>query len=138
MTETTTNEQEAPPQRRHPEHDGDFVRIEGVPPFDGEYDIEPGKLNGYDHQTVTRISRVRAGEFLEAFLVADYVFVIALAVVALQKARHPYAKDAERALMAAEGGRIQYVHNPYVDAAGDPVDPDGKPVDPPTPSADDG
>lgn len=119
----TTSKPKVPPSRAAAENGtktSDIVFIRGVPPFDGEYDIDPFALNGYEYELVKQMSGVRAGEFPRAMLAGDYAFMIALAVVALERAGHAYVGEARTALMEAVNGSVFYI---AASQQGGPSDP---------------
>ena len=78
------------------------IVVEGVPPYDGEYEIDLAFTNREFH-TIKQISGLRAGELEEAVQKGDLDLVVALAVNALRRAGHTVNIDA---LWDAEAGKI--------------------------------
>ena len=79
------------------------VKIEGVPPLDGDYDLDVSKFNGHELHVIKQVSGVRANELREAGAAGDYDLMIALAMIAARRAG--VAATAEQ-LLEADVGKI--------------------------------
>jgi hypothetical protein len=62
------------------------LKIEGVPPYDGEYDLDIAAFTGTELHTIKQISGVRAGELQDGLQAGDYDLVVAFTVIVLQRA----------------------------------------------------
>jgi hypothetical protein len=80
------------------------VQIKDLHPLDGEYDFNVGEFTHGDWHTIKKVSGVRAGEFMEALTAADTDVVVALAVIALEKAGKQTTVEY---LWSAKGGQIR-------------------------------
>lgn len=78
------------------------ITINGVPPYDGAYDVDMNFTNR-DWHTIKQIAGVTAGEFQDAVLRKDLDLVIAIAVNTLRRTGRPVDLDA---LWDSEAGRI--------------------------------
>ena len=63
----------------------DKIRIEGVPPWDGDYDFDPSFKNR-ELNRIKKITGIRGGEIGEALAAGDTDLMVALAVLALERA----------------------------------------------------
>lgn len=84
----------------------DKIVIDGIFGYDGEYDIDFGTLTMREHHTIKRLSGLRALEISEAWLAGDLDLVLALAVIALERAGR---RVNETVLWDAETGKIRLV-----------------------------
>jgi hypothetical protein len=82
-----------------------LIRIEGVPPYDGDYEIDMNMTNR-DLHTIKQVAGVRAGDLNDALEHRDLDLVVALAVNALRRAGKPIDMDV---LWDSEAGRILLV-----------------------------
>lgn len=80
------------------------IVIEGVPPYNGEYEIDFDFSNRELH-TIKQVSGVRAGEIVEAGLKGDNDLIIALAMIALR--RTGLVVDEDR-IWDAQAGKITF------------------------------
>src|SRR5882724_9443939 len=94
------------------------LKIKGAPPYDGEYAF-PERLTNDDYHLVKEISGVRAGEMRAALAAGDVDVLVALVVIALQRA----GIDVDRQLL----GRAE---PDAFDIEGD-ADPPPQPSEPP-------
>jgi hypothetical protein len=79
------------------------LKIEGVPPYDGDYNLDIAAFTGTELHTIKEISGVRAGELQEGLQAGDYDLVVAFTVIVLQRA----GRDVDPAeIMAATVGAI--------------------------------
>lgn len=85
----------------------DFVRIVGVPPYDGDHPIDVSYFTNRELHTIKEIAGVRAGQIEQAFADGDTDLVVALAIIALARAGHVRV-DRDR-LWDAEVGKIDLV-----------------------------
>lgn len=76
--------------------------VNGVPPYDGEYEIAPITLGAA--RDIKRISGVRAGELNEALEAGDTDVLVAMAVITLQQNGFPQVTADE--LFETEAGKI--------------------------------
>lgn len=83
----------------------DKIKVQNLPPYDGEYELGGGLTNREFH-TIKRISGLRVGEIDEAFQAGDNDLIIAFTVIALQRAGMHVNEDI---LWDAETGKITYV-----------------------------
>jgi hypothetical protein len=81
------------------------IKIEGVPPYDGEYELDMNFTNR-DLHTIKQVAGVRAGDLNDALEHKDLDLVVALAVNALRRAGKPIDMDV---LWDSEAGRILLV-----------------------------
>lgn len=104
----------------------DLIRVEGVPPYDGEYEINLDEFfNGNELHFIKQRSGVRAGELEEAFAAGDYDVQLAFAVIAVERSGRHERVDADIFWKAAVG-KIQFV--------ADEQEEEPRPPDTPTPS----
>lgn len=80
--------------------------IEGIPPYDGDHEIDLSYLTNRDFHTIKKLSGVRAGEFEEALEKGDNDVIVALAVIALE--RKGLTVDAD-VLWNAPAGKMSFV-----------------------------
>jgi hypothetical protein len=104
------------------------IKIEGVPPYDGEYPLDMNMTNREFH-TIKQIAGVRAGDLDDAVAHKDLDLVVALAVNALRRAGH--VVDIDR-LWDSEAGKIMLAADEGEDDAAPPPQPSSQP----TPSGD--
>lgn len=81
------------------------IKIEGVPPYDGVYEIDMNMTNR-DLHTIKQVAGVRAGDLNDALEHRDLDLVVALAVNALRRAGKPIDMDT---LWDSEAGKILLV-----------------------------
>jgi hypothetical protein len=81
------------------------IKIEGVPPYDGEYEIDMNFTNR-DLHTIKQVAGVRAGDLNDALEHRDLDLVVALAVNALRRVGKPVDMDT---LWDAQAGLITLV-----------------------------
>jgi len=62
-----------------------LIRIEGVPPWDGEYPINIDALTNRDLHLIKRVSGVRAGELGEEFDRGNNDLIVAITLIAAQR-----------------------------------------------------
>lgn len=79
--------------------------VQGIPPYDGEYEVSPTGLTNRDLHTIKQISGVRAGELEEAFEAGDNDLVVAMTVITLR--RNGFPNVTADAIWDAEAGQIQ-------------------------------
>lgn len=63
------------------------LRVQGVPPYDGEYELPTSYTNGELHR-IKQICGVPAGKLMEASQEGDVGVLVALAAVILERAGH--------------------------------------------------
>ena len=80
--------------------------IEGLPPYDGTYEIEFDTFTNRELHTIKTLAGVRAGELEEAADAGDTDLVVAFAVIALQRAG---LKVDPEAIWNADVGQITLV-----------------------------
>lgn len=83
----------------------DQIKIEGVPPWDGEYDFD-GNLKNKELRRIKQVAGIRAGELVEALAAGDTDVLVALAVVVLEREGKTVDPDD---FWNAEVGSITYV-----------------------------
>ena len=93
----------------------DKIRIEGVPPWDGDYDFDPSFKNR-ELNRIKNITGIRGGEIAEALAAGDTDLMVALAVLALERQGKSVDPDD---FWNAEVGAITYIGE---DDAGPPAD----------------
>lgn len=82
------------------------IIIEGLRPHDGEYELDISRFTMRELHTIKRIAGIRAGEIADALKATDTDVVVALAVVALNRA----GKDPdEDRLWDSQTGMIKLV-----------------------------
>jgi len=106
----------------------DKIKLEGVQPYDGEYDLDVSYFTNRELHTIKRVAGVRAGEIEEAFAAIDTDLVVALAVIALNRAG--VAPD-ENLIWDAPSGTIVFIADEPEDEAGE----QSPPVQPISPSS---
>jgi hypothetical protein len=94
----------------------DKIVIEGVPPYDGEYDFDADYMTMRELHIIKQLTGLRVGEFQEALAQADTDVILGLAVIALRRNGKEVNEDA---LWDAEAGAITYVAE-EVEAASPP------------------
>lgn len=107
-----------------------LIRIQGVPPYDGEYPLDLSSFNGNELHLIKQLSGVRGNELKAALQAGDYDLLIAFAVIALRR----NGQDAPpEALLEADVGKIVLDDDPDEPEA----EEDARPPDSsPTPSGD--
>ena len=83
----------------------DKVVVNGVPPWDGEYEFD-GSLKNRELHRIKKITGIRAGELGEALVSGDTDILVALAVVAIERTGKTVDVDD---FWNAEVGSIDYV-----------------------------
>lgn len=78
------------------------ITINGIDPYDGRYEFDLQFTNGELHR-IKQISGVRLGELIDSLKAVDMGLIVALAVVALERAGKYVDEDL---LWAAESGGI--------------------------------
>lgn len=98
------------------------VIVNGVPPYDGEYDIDFARLTNGQIHTIKRISGYTPIEYVSAGERGDNDFLVAIAIAAVERSGlHP--KIHEQAFWNSEAGGIDII-------------PEEAEADPPTMSGD--
>jgi hypothetical protein len=96
--------------------------IEGVPPYDGEYELDlGGEFTNRELHTLKTIAGVRAGELEEAADMGDNDLVVAFAVIALQRSGR-FPKVNVDAIWDAPVGKVTYIE----DEEAEPESPPGQ------------
>jgi len=93
------------------------LTIAGVPPLDGDYDLDISRFTNRELHTIKEISGVRAGELKAAVEAADNDLIVAFAVIVLRRAGKTVEPDQ---LWDADSGAIT-------------VTPDAAETEPPPP-----
>lgn len=81
------------------------LRIEGVPPYDGDYSFDESRLTNRDIHTIKVVTNVSPLDYDTAAAGGDTDFVVAFAIIALRRSGR-FPKIDEDALWDAELGRI--------------------------------
>lgn len=89
-------------------------QIRGIPPYDGEYTLNGG-LKADELRLIKRVSGVRGGEIEAALEAGDYDVVVALAMIAVQRAR-PDDRVRQEPFDKSEIGAIDVVGDEADDA----------------------
>lgn len=76
----------------------DRIKINGIPGFQGEYEVDQGAFNMGDLRLIKRVAGVRAGELDEALKAGDVDVLIAIAIIALKKSGHPHWEAFDKAI----------------------------------------
>jgi hypothetical protein len=108
------------------------ITITGIPPYDGEYEVDFARLTSRDLHDVKRISGHMPLDIEDAADRGDTDLGVAFAVVALKK--HGFQRINEDALWDAELGAIRVDMSDSDEAEGDAVPPPSETVTPSTPS----
>jgi hypothetical protein len=96
----------------------DKIVISGISGYDGEYDLDATYFTNKELHTIKRLAGVRAGEIGAAFAAGDNDLLIALTVIALERAGKAVFEDA---LWNAKVGCIEMVADtPVEEADADP------------------
>lgn len=111
------------------------IKIEGIPPYDGEYPLELEKLSNRDHKTIKDMSGLTVTGWMDGFRNADMTFFAALAVVAARRSGRHGPIINEDMFWDAEAGKITLVEeasdstavNPTMPEAPTPSTPSGEP-----------
>jgi hypothetical protein len=94
------------------------LKIAGVPPLDGDYDLDISAFTNRELHTIKEIAGVRAGELKAAMEASDNDLVVAFAVIVLRRAGkqvHPdQLWDAELGAISFEVGETEVVERPPV------------------------
>lgn len=101
----------------------DKIRLEGVFPYDGEYEMDLSYFTMRELHTIKKVAGVRAGELGEALEAGDSDVVVAIALIALQRAGKQVSEDI---IWDAPAGKVTLVAGEEEEADED---------DPPTPQA---
>lgn len=108
------------------------VHIEGIAPYDGDWELDPERFTNSDLRTIKKISGLRPPEVMEALYSDDVELVVAFAVIALDKAGK---RPDERILWDAKTGKISLVFDE--EEAEDDADPPSQtPSEPAEPGSD--
>lgn len=106
----------------------DRIKLDGIPPYDGEYDLDASYFTNRELHTIKTLSGIRAGELEEAFAASDSDLIVALCVIALQRAGiTPIVDriwDAPAGSMTLIGDDSEADEDP---TAGTPVEPPSAP-----------
>lgn len=94
------------------------IKIDGIPPYDGEYPLEIDKFTNRDHKTIKDMSGLTAVDWVDGFRKADMAFFTALAVVAARRSGRHGPMILEDVFWDAEVGKIT-----LVDDAADQANP---------------
>lgn len=89
----------------------DHIHIEGVPPYDGDHEIDfdtRGFTNRELH-TIKRLSGVRANELAASFAAGDNDLNVAMVVIALERNGHRVGPQGEQLLWDASVDAISIV-----------------------------
>lgn len=89
------------------------IIIEGVPPWDGTYELDESYFTNRELHTIKKVAGVRAGELADAFQAGDSDIVIALAVIAAARQGTTIPPDD---LWDAKAGAIRAEFGEEVDA----------------------
>jgi len=84
-----------------------MVIIEGVPPYDGEYEIELGSINMEEFHLIKRLTGLVAGEVEDALLKIDTDIFVGLAAVVIQRDGKRITSNVENALWKAPLGALR-------------------------------
>jgi hypothetical protein len=95
-------------------------KLEGIPPYDGEYDMDYSTITNREFHTIKRISGVRAGEVDAALNAGDNDVIVAFTVIALQRAGHNVQEDA---IWDAPVGRVSVINEKAEEPERPPVSP---------------
>lgn len=93
------------------------IKIEGVPPWDGDYPFDLSYFTNRELHVIKEISGIRAGELTDEFGRGNNDLIVAIAVIASKRAGREIPIDD---LWDAEAGTITLVGE---DDAGPPVQP---------------
>jgi hypothetical protein len=93
------------------------LKITGIPGFDGEYPLDVSYFTNRELHTIKELSKVRAGELSEALQAGDNDVLVALAVIAVQRAGKPVPKDASPFWDAPSGSSLEFVLDEENDAS---------------------
>lgn len=109
----------------------DRFKITGVPPYDGEFDIDLTTFTNRELHTIKRISGNRGNEIREAFMRGDNDLVVALVIIALQRSGR-FSYVVEDAIWDAPSTRFEFVEDVEAEQEqGDDADPPTIPAAPP-------
>jgi hypothetical protein len=72
----------------------DKIKIEGIPPYDGEYEFDVSYFTNREFHVIKRMASVRGAELLEALNAGDTDLFVALAAIALKRAGKIVHEDA--------------------------------------------
>lgn len=104
----------------------DKIVIEGIPPYDGEHEIDFSYFTNRELNIIKRLAGVRSGELDEALAAGDNDLVVALAVIALRRNGKQVVEDV---IWDAPTGRIDLVVAPREDDDADVPPPSAPPSD---------
>lgn len=85
----------------------DLVIIEGVPPHDGEYEIDFTSLDMDEFHLIKRLTGIVAGELEDALARIDTDVFVGLAAVVIQRSGKRITANVENQLWKAKLGQIR-------------------------------
>jgi len=97
------------------------IKIEGIHPYDGSYDLDFGHLTNRDIRTIKQVAGLSPLEYEAAGQKGDNDFILAMTIIALRRSGQFPVVD-EDVLLDAEIGRIT------VDVEDEAVGDDGPPA----------
>lgn len=110
-----------------------MVIIEGIPPHDGEYEIDLASLNMEEFHMIKRLTGLVAGEVEDALLRIDTDMFVGLAAVVIQRSGKRVTQNVENQLWKAPLGAIKVKlepDNPPAESQKTPLNPSGGPEQP--------
>jgi hypothetical protein len=91
------------------------LRITGVPPYDGEYQLDESRLTNRDIHTIKKITGYVPLEYEDAGARGDMDFVVAFAIIALRRSER-FPKIDEDLIWDAELGKVELLDEEDADA----------------------
>jgi hypothetical protein len=85
----------------------DKVIIEGIPPHDGEYEIDLAEMTNEEWFLIKRLSGLRPAELDEALDTADAAVFVGLGAVVIQREGRRVTDNVVNQLMTARFGQIK-------------------------------
>jgi hypothetical protein len=83
------------------------LKIEGVPPLDGDYDLDITTFTNRELHIIKQESGVRAGELEEAFSAGDNDLLVAITLIILRRAEKGEPAQLRDMIWDAAAGAVQ-------------------------------
>jgi hypothetical protein len=95
------------------------LKLEGVPPYDGEYQFDMSRMTNRELHTIKRLSGVTAANIGQALEDGDNDVIVALMIIGVQRSGK-FARVDENSVWEADVGRILAMDDDEVDAVPPP------------------
>lgn len=85
-----------------------ILKVKGVPPLDGDYDLDITSFTNRELHLIKQETGVRAGEIEEAFGAGDNDLLVAITLIVLQRAGKGDVAQLRDVVWDAEAGSVQF------------------------------